>query len=286
MRSSWVTQMQTVFIRLMAAVLLTGCATALPAPATPADRVAAGTEAQQEIELIVFAAASLTDAFNEINTAFEAQNPGITVLANYGGSSGLATQLLEGAPADVFASANTRQMQNVMDGGIVVADSATFATNRLVLITPADNPAGLETLLDLAQPGIKLVLATPGVPVRDYTGQMLDLLSADPAYPIDFADAVYANLVSEEENVRQVVAKVALGEADAGVVYTSDVTPDIADDVQQITVPDAVNVVAAYPIAPLAATPHLEAAQRYVDFVLSGEGQAILIRWGFGAATE
>lgn len=286
MRNFWKAHIQAMLIGVMAAVLLTGCTTALPAPAPPADGTAGGAEEQREIELLVFAAASLTDAFDEINAAFEVQNPGVTVLANYGGSSGLATQLLEGAPADVFASANTRQMQNVVDGGLVTADPATFATNRLVIITPADNPAGLETPADLAQPGIKLVLATSGVPVRDYTDQMVALLAADPDYPTDFAEAVYANLVSEEENVRQVAAKVALGEADAGVVYTSDVTPDIADDVQQLTVPDAVNVIAAYPIAPMAAAPHPEMAQRYVDFVMSGAGQAILIRWGFGAATE
>lgn len=286
MHGFWKAHVQAMLIGVMAAALLTGCAMALAAPATSVEESPTSTEAVEAIELIVFAAASLTDAFDEINAAFEAQNPGVTVLANYGGSSGLATQLLEGAPADVFASANTRQMQNVVDAGLVTADPATFATNRLVIIAPADNPAGLQTPADLAQPGIKLVLATSGVPVRDYTDQMVELLAADPAYPTNFAEAVYANLVSEEENVRQVAAKVALGEADAGVVYTSDVTPDIAADVQQIAVPDAVNVIAAYPIAPVAAAPHPEAAQRYVDFMLSSEGQAILMRWGFGAATE
>lgn len=282
----WKAHVQAILIGVMAAVLLTGCAIALPAPATSIEDSPTSTEAVEAIELIVFAAASLTDAFDEINAAFEAQNPNVTVLANYGGSSGLATQLLEGAPADLFASANTRQMQNVVDGGLVTADPATFATNRLVIITPADNLADVQTPADLAQPGIKLLLATPGVPVRDYTDRMVALLAADPSYPADFAEAVYANLVSEEENVRQVAAKVALGEADAGIVYTSDVTPDIAANVQQITVPDAVNVIATYPIAPLSTAQHPKAAQRYIDFVLSSEGQAILVRWGFGAATE
>ncbi len=263
-------------------LLLAGCS---PTP-TSTDGNQPLVDDEAPLELLVFAASSLTDAFDEMAAAFEAQNPNVTILTNYGGSSGLATQLLEGAPADVFASANAAQMQNVVDGGRISADPVTFATNRLVVITPADNPAAIETPADLALPGIKLVLATPGVPVRGYADQMIARLSEDPAYGAAFAEAVYANLVSEEENVRQVAAKVALGEADAGVVYTSDVTPDIAADVAQIAVPDALNVVATYPIAAVGDAIHPTVAQRFVDFVLGDEGQAILMRWGFGAAGE
>ncbi|MEZ4634244.1 MAG: molybdate ABC transporter substrate-binding protein [Caldilineaceae bacterium] len=276
MRRAW-TALQMSLVGLTVMAMLAGCTTKTPV---------SGSAAAEEIELIVFAASSLTDAFDEIAHAFEAHNPGVTVLANYGGSSGLATQLLEGAPADVFASANASQMQNVVDGGRVTVDPPTFAINRLVLIVPADNPAGLTTPADLAQSGIKLVLATPGVPVRDYADQVIEKLAVAPGYPTDFADAVYTNLVSEEDNVRQVAAKVALGEADAGIVYTSDVTPDIADDVLQIAIADEFNVVASYPIAPLTDAVHPEVAARFVDFVLSREGQSILARRGFGAAVE
>jgi molybdate transport system substrate-binding protein len=157
-----------------------------------------------------------------------------------------------------------------------------FATNQLTAIAPADNPAGVESLADLAQSGIALVLAAPGVPVREYTDQALGRLAADPAYGADFAEGVYANLVSEEDNVRQVAAKVALGEADAGVVYTSDVTPDIAGQVIQIAIPDEYNVIATYPIAPLADASNPAGAVAFVEHVLSDEGQAILARWGFG----
>jgi molybdate transport system substrate-binding protein len=238
----------------------------------------------ERVELLVFAAASLTDAFNEIVETFEAQNPGVTVVTNYGGSSGLATQLIEGGVADLFASANNAQMQRVMEAGVVVDDPQTFATNRLVVIVPGDNPGGIETLADLANPGLKLILAMGGVPVREYTDQMIAALAAHPAYGDGYADAVYANLMSEEENVRQVVAKVALGEADAGVVYTSDVTPDVAPNLSQIEVPDAFNVIATYPIVRLADAPHPEVAAAFLDFVLSEDGQAILGRWGFGSA--
>jgi molybdate transport system substrate-binding protein len=175
-------------------------------------------------ELTVFAASSLADVFDEIAAAFEAAHPGVTVARNYGGSSQLAAQLAEGAQADVFASANERQMQAALDAGRIDGDPLAFATNRLVVIVPADNPAQIVSMADLARPGVRLVLAAPGVPARDYTDQMIDALTADPAYGEAYRKAVYANLVSEEENVRQAAAKVALGEADAGT-FTSDVRP-------------------------------------------------------------
>jgi len=268
--------------------LLAGCVPVQPtgSQALPADASQAQNEAQpaEPSELLVFAAASLTDAYDEIADLFEAAHPEVTVVANYGGSSALATQLLEGGVADIFASANETQMQKLVDAGRVEETPQVFATNRLVVIVPADNPAGIETLADLAQSGIALVLAIPGVPVRDYADKMFEGLAGDPELGAGYADAVYANLVSEEDNVRQVAAKVALGEADAGVVYTSDVTPDIFDDVLQIQVPEAYNVIATYPIAPLKDAPQPETAQAFVDLVLSEEGQSILQKWGFGSA--
>ncbi len=228
-------------------------------------------------EITVFAAASLTDAFSELAEVYQAQNEGVQVIFNFAGSSQLATQLNEGIAADVFASANAAQMQAAVDGGRIAAGTENvFVSNRLTIVVPADNPAGINTLEDLAQPGVQLILAVAGVPVREYTDEVVG------AMPADFQEQFYNNLVSEEDNVRQVAAKVALGEADAGVVYTSDVTPDIADKVQQIDIPDAQNVIATYPIAPLADAPQPELAQGFIDFVLSAEGQRILSRWGFG----
>jgi molybdate transport system substrate-binding protein len=210
----------------------------------------------------------------------------VTIRLNLAGSSELATQLAEGAPADVFASANARQMQNAVDAGRIAGEPVNFLTNSLVVIVPADNPAGIETLADLAIAGVRFVSAAPDVPIRDFTEQVLDRAMAGPEYGEGFKESVMANLVSEEANVRQLAAKVALGEADAGIVYISDVTPDIADRVQVVEIPESVNVVAAYPIAVVNDSAYPELAQALIDFVLSDEGQAILHRWGFGPATD
>lgn len=237
--------------------------------------------AQDDQTLTVFAAASLTDVFEEVATAFEAEHPGTEVIFNFGGSSTLATQLSEGAPADVFASANNKQMTVAKDAGRIAGPVRTFVKNRLVVIVPADNPASIQSLHDLANPGILLVIAAPDVPVRDYTNTMLERLAADPGYGEEYSQAVMANVVSEEADVRQVAAKVALGEADAGVVYLSDVTPDIAGDVLIVPIPDAYNTIATYPIALTNDTAQPELAQAFIDYVLSDAGQDTLVRWGF-----
>lgn len=240
--------------------------------------------AQESQTLTVFAASSLTDAFEEIATAFEAENAGVDVLFNFGSSSTLATQLAEGAPADVFASANNTQMNVARDAERIAGRPRTFVKNRLVLIVPVDNPDGITTLRDLANEGVQLVIAAPDVPVRTYTDTMLQRLAADPAYGEEYSAAVMANVVSEEENVRQVSAKVALGEADAGIVYVSDVTPDISDQVIAIPIPDYLNTIATYPIAVTNDAANPELAQSFVDYVLSDAGQDILVNWNFISA--
>ncbi len=236
------------------------------------------------VELTVFAAASLTDAFTEIGQAFQQQNPGVEVSLNFAGSADLALQLSEGARADVFASANREQMDKANAAGRIDGEPHNFATNRLVVIVPADNPAGLQTPLDLSRQGLKLVLAAPDVPVRNYVEEALDKMDADPAYGEGFKAAVLANLVSEEPNVRQVVTKVSLGEADAGIVYSSDVTSDMAGTLLRIEIPDGLNIVASYPIAAIKDASSSQVARSFIDFVLSGDGQAILQKWGFGSA--
>lgn len=238
--------------------------------------------AQERQTLTIFAAASLTDAFTEIGVAFQAEHPDTQIIFNFGGSSSLATQLVEGgAPADIFASANTKQMQIVIDGGRIAGEPLPFVRNRLVLIVPADNPANIESLRDLANETLKLVVAAPEVPVRDYTDAMLDKLAADPEYGEDYRAAVINNIVSEEENVRQVAAKVALGEADAGIVYRSDVTPDITDLVLMLPIPDELNTLAEYPIAITHDSANPELAQAFIDYIVSESGQTILTKWNF-----
>ncbi len=239
------------------------------------------TGAQETMTLTVFAAASLTDAFTEIADSFVSENANVEIIFNFGSSSTLATQLAEGAPADVFASANIRQMEVAQEAGRIEEPSAIFARNRLVIAVPADNPAGIDSLADLAMPGVLLVFAAPEVPVRVYTDAMLDMLAADPAYGDSYRDAVLANLVSEEENVRQVIAKIALGEVDAGIVYQSDITPDVAETVMAVSIPDEFNQIASYPIATISDSANPDHAQAFVEYVLSDAGQAILLEWVF-----
>ncbi len=238
-------------------------------------------EASSGNSLTIFAASSLTDAFNEIAANFKAANPGSDITFNYGGSSTLATQLGQGAPADIFASANNAQMAVAQKAGRIAGTPVTFARNRLVLIVPADNPAHIQTLHDVASAGVKLVLAAKGVPVRDYTETMLKALAADSTYGDAYATAFRANVVSEESNVRDVSSKVALGEADAGFVYRTDVTPDIASKVMVIQIPDLYNTIATYPIALTNDSANAALARKFVDYVLSADGQKVLTEWNF-----
>jgi len=287
---------RTLSLILSLALFLVGCApaatpTVAPTqpPATQALTTApitapteaateAPTTAPQAKTLNVFAAASLTDAFNEIGKNFEAANPGTTVTFNYAGSQALQTQIEQGAPADVFASASKTNMDTLVTDNLVAQDAPQqFLNNKLVVIMPADNPAGLGTLEDLAKPGIKLVLAADAVPVGKYAHQALDLM--DAKFGNGYKTKVLANVVSNEDNVKQVVSKVQLGEADAGIVYTSDAVA--APELKAIEIPADLNVIAKYPIAPLAKTENADLAKAFITYVLSADGQTILQKWGF-----
>lgn len=253
-----------------------------PTPTVAATATTAPTETPEPITLTVFAAASLTDAFDEIKGKFEAANPGVTVAYNFAGSNALAQQLGEGAPADVFASANKKQMDVAIEAGrVVTGTTQVFVKNRLVVIVPKENPAAVEALQDLAKTGLKLILAAKDVPVGQYSLDFLDKAAADVAFGAAFKDAVLANVVSYEDNVRSVLTKVALGEGDAGIVYTSDISGDAAQDVVSIEIPDALNTIAQYPIGAVKDSANADMAQAFIAYVLSAEGQAILERYGF-----
>lgn len=254
---------------ILALVLLSACASNTPNSVSSPK----GTP----VQLTVFAAASLTESFGEIAAAFEAEHPGVDVTLNFAGSNTLRAQIEQGAQADVFASANTKEMDTLVSSGLVAKDvPQTFLTNRLVAITPADNPAKLTTFDELSRPGLKLVLAAEDVPVGRYARQMLDNVGAD------FKAKVLANVVSNETDVKQVVAKVQLGEADAGIVYASDAVA--APELPVIEIPSKWNVLAKYPIAALKNAPQPKLADEFVAFVLSPDGQAILKKWGFSPA--
>lgn len=250
---------------LGAAALLAGCASAsTPAALAPAASGSAASSGELSGTVEVYAAASLQRSFDEIATAFEQEHPGVTVSAVYDGSSTLATQIGEGAPADVFASADEKNMAKVT---AQAPDPQIFAGNTLVIAVPQGNPGGVRTLADLA--GVTTVLCAPEVPCG---AASLTLLSNA---------GVTLSPASSEQNVTAVLTKIAAAEADAGLVYATDVAG--RDDVEAIVPDGADAVVNRYPIAALADSPNAEAASAFVAFVLSEEGQQILADAGFQA---
>lgn len=226
--------------------------------------------------LTVFAGASLTEAFTVLGKVLEQRNPSLRVTQSFAGSQQLATQIEQGARADVFASADQRWMDYLQQRGLVAGTVREFARNRLVVIVPRSNQARITRLQDLANPGVKVVLAADAVPVGRYSREALEKLNRAPGFPQDYAQRVLRNVVSEEENVRGVVAKVQLGEVDAGIVYRSDVTPATAEWVQVLDIPDRYSVVASYPMAVLKAASNPDAAAAFVSLVLSSLGQRVL----------
>src|SRR5918992_804312 len=225
----------------------------------------AGGSAAPPAEIRGFAAASLTAAFNELGPRFTAANGGTRVTFNFAGSQALATQIRQGAPADVFASADVPNMDKVED---LVGDPRVFASNRLAIVVEQGNPKGVRTLDDLASSDLKVVLAAPDVPAGKYAAQVLERAG------------VTVKPVSQEDNVKSVVTKVSLGEADAGIVYVTDVTAG-GDRVEGVEIPTEQNVTASYPIATVTASEAQDEARAFVDLVRSAEGQQVLKRHGF-----
>jgi len=255
-------------VLLLAALALAGCASA---DQDPLATVAPTTDAGPELtgELTIYAAASLGAAFDELAGAFEARHPSLEVLPIvYDGSSTLATQLIEGAPADVFASADEKNMQKVADAGLALAPEL-FATNTLVIAVPEGNPGGITGLGSLAAPTLTVLLCAPEVPCGAASQTLLSRagIALTPA--------------SHEQNVTAVLTKVAAGEADAGLVYATDVLG--RDDVEAIVTEGAAEVVNRYPVAVLTDARDPDAAEAFVAFVLSDDGQAIRAKLGFGA---
>jgi len=241
--------------------------------------------AEEPKELFVFTAASLTGAFTEIGQIFE-KEANISVAFNFDGSQALRTQIENGAYADVFASANTKHMNALKKGGLMNNSSiSVFTKNKLSVIIPKDNPAKISNLSDLAKPGVKIVIGTKDVPVGDYAMQIINKLGNDSAYGPDYRTKVLANIISQETNVNYVVTKVALGEADAGFAYVSDVTEDLAAKVDKINIPDEYNVIAEYPMGLLKESKYPAEAEEFMNLVTSEEGKAILEKYGF-APTE
>ncbi len=233
----------------------------------------------EPVELTVFAAASLKGALEKAEGAYEAANAGVTVTLSTDSSAALATQIEQGAPADVFLSADTRNPQELVDGGLAEGNAVVFATNLLTVIVPAGDPAGIATPAGLAKPGVKVIAAGDEVPITRYASELVANLAGEAGYPADFAAAYAANVTSKEDNVKAVVAKIELGEGDAGIVYVTDAAA--ATKVETIAVPDGANVPATYAGVVVKASSRIPAARAFLDWFAGPDGQAILSAFGF-----
>ena len=254
---------------LALALMAGGCAAAASQDATPTSTVT------------VFAASSLAEPFRAVADAFEADNPGVEVTFNFAGSQALRTQLEHGAQADVFASADWSQMAAVRKANLLGNTPEYFATNRLAVVTPA-NSSAVQSLGDLAGPGVSIAIASAEVPAGAYARATLDLMTESADFPDDFADKALANVVTHETNVRAVAQKVALGEVDAGIVYETDVKGgQHGGSFRVIQIPLEFNPAAEYPIATLLEAANPQVALDFVAFVQGDDGQAILREYGF-----
>lgn len=226
------------------------------------------SDSGKDVTLTVYAAASLTKTFEQIGTEFEKQHDGVTVEFSFGGSSDLVAQIQEGAPADVFASADTANMDKLTAEDLQADDPQNFASNTLEIATPPGNPAGITSFADLAKDGVQVVVCAPEVPCGAATVKAEE------------ATGVTLQPVSEEQSVTDVLAKVTSGEADAGLVYVTDVT-GAGDAVIGVPFPESSDIVNTYPIVVLKDSDHADHAQEFVEFVLSDTAQSILEEAGF-----
>ena len=228
----------------------------------------ASTAPPEAQTLTVLAAASLTDAFTALEKKFEADHPGVDVKVSFDGSSALVQQITNGAPADVFASADEKNMKKVTDAGLADGTPEIFATNQLMIAVPPDNPAGIASFADLAKDGVVVVVCAPQVPCGSATEK------------VEQATGVTLKPVSEEQNVKSVLTKVQSGEADAGVVYVTDVN-SAGDKVKGIEFPESEQAINSYPIAALKDAPAADLAKEFVALVRGKDGKAELEKVGF-----
>jgi molybdate transport system substrate-binding protein len=257
--------MRNRLILLLAAVLLAACGNGGGSASTaPSPTPLSGS-------LSVFAAASLTASFNALGASFQTANPGVTVKFNYAGTPTLVTQIEQGAPADVFASADTTNMTRLTSDGFTTGTSQVFAHNQLEIVVAPGNPKGITGLADLAKPGVIYITEAPTVPAGAYSLQALKTAG------------VTVTPKSLETSVTAVISKIELGEADAGIVYTTDVTAG-GSKVSGVPIPAADNVIATYPIVAVKGTSSLPIANAFIAYVISTAGQSTLASFGFQPA--
>jgi len=262
------------------AIDASGCTTgALSSPATSAAASRPAGASAPPASLTVFAAASLKAALVRAVEAYRTANPGTTITVSTDSSAALETKIEQGAPADVFLSADTTNPQKLVDRGLASGSIVTIATNHLTVIVPTSNPASIASPADLAKPGVKIVAAGDTVPITKYAGQLVANLAQVAGYPAGFAAAYAANIVSREDNVAAVITKIELGEGDAAIVYSTDAKTSTA--IQTVDVPAAANVVATYGGVVVRASASQVAAASFLAWLAGPDGQAILATFGF-----
>lgn len=264
------------------ALVLAGCSSTAPTPTpTPATSAPATTapSGAAPANLTIYGAASLKSALAKMETAYEAANPGTTLTISTDSSSALETKIEQGAPDDIFLSADTTNPQKLVDKGLAAGSPVKFAGNLLTVIVPTGNPAGIQTPADLAKTGVKVIAAGDTVPITKYAAQLVTNLAKQPGYPADFAAKYAANVVSKQDNVAAVVAQIDLGEGDAAIVYVTDAKT--SSRVAPIAVPAAANVPATYSGVVVRASASANAARAFMTWLVGPDGQAILASFGF-----
>ena len=237
------------------------------------------TASPEAVGLTIYGASSLKGALAAAKTAYEADVPGVTLTIATDASSTLRTQIEQGAPADVFLSADQANPTTLVDAGLTAGPAVDFAGNTLTVIVPAANTAGIVSPADLAKRGLKIIAAGADVPITRYATQAITELAALPDYPADFAAAYDANVVSREDNVKTVVAKIELGEGDAAIVYLTDA--NASTKVKTIEIPAEANPAATYAGVVVRASAHTAAAQAFLTWLANPEGQVVLAGFGF-----
>lgn len=267
------------------AIVLAACsstgASAVPSsvPVGSASAVPALSPSATPVDLTIYGAASLKGVLEKSKSAYESSHPGITLTIATDSSSALETQIEQGAPAEVFLSADTTNPQKLVDKGLAMGDPVTFARNKLTVVVPTANPAGITSPADLAKAGVKVIAAGDNVPITKYAIQLVANLAKEPGYPADFATAYAANIVSKEDNVKALIAKIELDEGDAGIVYVTDARS--SSKVKTIDVPDSANVPATYDGVVVKASKSQDAARAFLDWFAGPDGQVILASFGF-----
>ena len=283
----------TLVAALVVAALVAACGTASPAgsiappavatpsaaPASPGTASGTPVPSSAPVELTAYAAASLRDVLEPLKARYAQIAPWVTITISTGASSALRTQIEQGAPADVFLSADTKNPAALVTAGLTAGEAKLLVDNRLTIIVPTANPAGINVAGDLARPGVKIVAAADTVPITDYANELVAKLAALPGSPSGFAASYAANVVSREDDVKAVVAKIELGEGDAAIVYATDAAA--SDAVTTIAIPPEAEVIAQYAGAVVGRSAHLDDARAFLDWLNGTEAQEIFGSFGF-----